>query len=51
MVDLHRRWSTVDRRSGRPSLAAALAHAQRTRASADPHPARWASFIAIGDAS
>ncbi|MGA1467823.1 MAG: CHAT domain-containing protein [Phycisphaerales bacterium] len=51
MVDLHRRWSTVDREARRPSLAAALTEAQRSRESADPHPARWASFIAIGDAS
>lgn len=51
MVDLHRRWSTVDRDGSRPSLASALAAAQRSRRSTAPHPAHWASFIAIGDAS
>ena len=51
MVDFHRRWSTVDPDGARPSLAAALAASQRERRSAAPHPAHWASFIAIGDAS
>ena len=51
MVDLHRRWGTVGSRGDRPSLAAALSAAQRARRSTAPHPAHWASFIAIGHAS
>lgn len=51
MVDLHRLWSTVDSEGRPPSLASALAAAQRIRRAATSHPAHWASFVAIGDAS
>jgi CHAT domain-containing protein/predicted negative regulator of RcsB-dependent stress response len=47
MVDFHSRWGTVPS-AGRPSMAGALSAAQRSRRAAEPHPAHWASFIAIG---
>ena len=47
MVDFYSRWGTVSE-ADRPSLATALASAQRARCMAHTHPAHWASFIAIG---
>ncbi len=49
MVEFHRRWSRVGV-PDRPSVAAALAQARLERSRHEPHPAHWASFVAVGDA-